>query len=100
LKTQKTKVTTLFSKFTVKDNPFRTVAPFILATLFFAATITPLYAPATPVITVAPTNVINNNSNFLSQPMPIALFLIIITVVVSVFILSTQTITHTSARRI
>ena len=41
---QKIKVTRLFSKFTAKDNPFRAIIPFLLATLLFAVTITPLYA--------------------------------------------------------
>ena len=45
---QKTKLTILFSKFASKDNPYRAILPFLLATLLFAATITPLYAQLTP----------------------------------------------------
>jgi hypothetical protein len=45
---QKTKIFTLFSKFTAKDYPYRAILPFLLATLLFAATITPLYAQLTP----------------------------------------------------
>ena len=44
---QKIKVTRLFSKFTAKDNPFRAIIPFLLATLLFTVTITPLYAQLT-----------------------------------------------------
>ena len=40
---QKTKATKLLAKFTVKDNPFRAIIPFLLATLLFVVTITPLY---------------------------------------------------------
>jgi hypothetical protein len=47
LKMQKIKITVLFSKFTSKDNPFRAIIPFLLATLFFAVTITPLCAQLT-----------------------------------------------------
>jgi hypothetical protein len=97
---QKTKVTTLFSKFAVNENPFRTIAPFLLAALLFATTITPLYFPATLAFTVAPTNVLDNGSNFLSQPALITMFLIIIMVVVAVFSASTQTKTQTSAKSI
>ena len=87
---QKTKVTNLFSNFTINDNPFRTIAPFLLAALLFATTITPLYFPVTPAFTVAPTNVLNNGSTFLSQPVLITMFLIIIIVVVAIFSASTQ----------
>jgi hypothetical protein len=41
---KKTKVITLFSKFAGKDNPYRAIFPFLLATLLFAVTITPLCA--------------------------------------------------------
>ena len=43
---QKTKATKLFAKFTVKDNPFGAIIPFLLATLLFVVTITPLYTHA------------------------------------------------------
>jgi hypothetical protein len=45
---KKTKVITLFSKFTIKNDLYRTIIPFLLATILFAATITPLYAQLTP----------------------------------------------------
>jgi predicted RNA-binding Zn-ribbon protein involved in translation (DUF1610 family) len=48
---KKTKVITLFSKFAGKDNPYRAIIPFLLATLLFAATITPLCAQLTQEIT-------------------------------------------------
>jgi len=48
---KKTQVTTFFSKFTVKDNPFRAIIPFLIATLLFVVTITPLYAQITQEIT-------------------------------------------------
>ena len=59
-KMKKTKVTSLFSKFAVKDNPYRTIIPFLLATLLFAVTITPLYAQLTQEITPA---VYENSTN-------------------------------------
>jgi hypothetical protein len=46
---KKTKVNTLFSKFAGKDNPYKAIIPFLLATLLFAATITPLYAQLTQI---------------------------------------------------
>jgi hypothetical protein len=49
---KKTKVITLFSKFAGKDNPYRAIIPFLLATLLFAATITPLCAQLTQEITL------------------------------------------------
>ena len=45
---QKIKLITLFSKFSARNNPYRSILPFLLATLLFAATITPLYAQLTP----------------------------------------------------
>jgi hypothetical protein len=46
---KKTKVSTLLSKVLGKDNPYRAIIPFLLATLFFAATITPLYGQLTQI---------------------------------------------------
>jgi hypothetical protein len=45
---QKIKFIILFSKFTVKDNSVKAIIPFLLATILFAATITPLYAQLSP----------------------------------------------------
>ena len=46
---KKTKVNTLISKFAGKDNPYKAIIPFLLATVLFAATITPLYAQLTQI---------------------------------------------------
>jgi hypothetical protein len=46
---KKTKVNTLISKFAGKDNPYKAIIPFLLATLLFAATITPLCAQLTQI---------------------------------------------------
>ena len=48
---KKNNATYLFSKFAVKDNPYRIITPFLSATLLFAVTITPLYAQLTQEIT-------------------------------------------------
>jgi hypothetical protein len=46
---KKTKVNTLISKYAGKDNPYKAIIPFLLASLLFAATITPLYAQLTQI---------------------------------------------------
>ena len=51
-----------------------------------ATPITTTVTPTSPAITLPPTNALNSNSNFLSQPMFLALFLIIIIVIVAVLI--------------
>ncbi len=45
---QKTKLASLFSKFTVKSKSFKIITPILLATLLSMAMITPLYAQLTP----------------------------------------------------
>ena len=80
---QKTKFIPLISKFTAKDSPFRAIIPFLIATLLFVATITPLYAQRTQEITRSvyekPTNLTTEETTTSSSmkpysPQPTAIF--------------------------
>lgn len=71
---QKIKITILFSKFASKDNPFRAIIPFLLATLLFAVTITPLCAQltqeSTPSLYENSTNLTTTEIAFASSTKP------------------------------